>query len=42
MTNDVPIFAQRLGERGFNLVLTGRDPDRLEEVRRPRIRPFRG
>src|SRR5215469_18349708 len=28
------IFAQRLGERGFNLVLTGRDTDRLEEVRR--------
>jgi len=28
------IFAQRLGERGFNLVLTGRDRDRLEEVRR--------
>ena len=28
------IFAQRLAERGFNLVLTGRDPDRLEEVRR--------
>jgi short-subunit dehydrogenase len=27
------IFAQRLGERGFDLVLTGRDPDRLEEVR---------
>jgi hypothetical protein len=28
------IFAQRLGERGFNLVLTGRDRNRLEEVRR--------
>jgi short-subunit dehydrogenase len=28
------IFAQRLGERGFNLVLTGRDRDRLEEGRR--------
>jgi short-subunit dehydrogenase len=27
------IFAQRLGERGFNLVLTGRDRNRLEEVR---------
>jgi short-subunit dehydrogenase len=27
------IFAQRLGERGFDLVLAGRDPDRLEEVR---------
>jgi hypothetical protein len=27
------IFAQRLGERGFSLVLTGRDPGRLEEVR---------
>jgi short-subunit dehydrogenase len=27
------IFAQRLGERGFNLVLAGRDRDRLEEVR---------
>jgi short-subunit dehydrogenase len=28
------IFAQRLGERGFSLVLAGRDPGRLEEVRR--------
>jgi short-subunit dehydrogenase len=28
------IFAERLAERGFSLVLTGRDPDRLEEVRR--------
>jgi short-subunit dehydrogenase len=28
------IFAQRLGERGFSLVLTGRDRNRLEEVRR--------
>lgn len=28
------IFAQRLGERGFNLVLSGRDRNRLEEVRR--------
>jgi hypothetical protein len=28
------IFAQRLGERGFDLVLTGRNPDRLAEVRR--------
>src|SRR5260370_26673964 len=28
------IFAQRLGERGFNLVVTGRDRHRLEEVRR--------
>jgi short-subunit dehydrogenase len=27
------IFAQRLGERGFNLLLTGRHPDRLEHVR---------
>lgn len=27
------IFAQRLGERGFNLLLTGRHPDRLEQVR---------
>jgi short-subunit dehydrogenase len=27
------IFAQRLGERGFDLVLTGRDAARLEEVR---------
>jgi uncharacterized protein len=27
------LFAQRLGERGFNLVLTGRDRTRLEEVR---------
>jgi short-subunit dehydrogenase len=27
------IFAQRLGERGFNLLLTGRRPDRLEQVR---------
>ena len=27
------LFAQRLGERGFNLVLTGRDRNRLEEVR---------
>jgi short-subunit dehydrogenase len=26
------LFAQRLGKRGFNLVLTGRHPDRLEEV----------
>jgi len=28
------IFAERLAERGFSLVLTGRDPDRLQEVRR--------
>jgi len=28
------IFAERLGERGLNLVLTGRDPNRLKEVRR--------
>jgi short-subunit dehydrogenase len=28
------IFAQRLSERGFNLALSGRDPDRLEETRR--------
>jgi uncharacterized protein len=28
------LFAQRLGERGYSLVLTGRDPDRLAEVRR--------
>jgi len=28
------IFAQRLSERGFSLVLTGRDLDRLEDVRR--------
>ena len=28
------LFAQRLGERGFSLVLTGRHPDRLEQVRR--------
>jgi short-subunit dehydrogenase len=28
------IFAQRLGERGFDLMLTGRNRDRLEEVRR--------
>jgi short-subunit dehydrogenase len=28
------IFAQRLGERGFSLVLAGRDLNRLEEVRR--------
>jgi short-subunit dehydrogenase len=28
------IFAQRLGERGFDLLLTGRNPGRLEEVRR--------
>lgn len=28
------IFAQRLGERGYSLVLTGRDRNRLEEVRR--------
>jgi uncharacterized protein len=28
------IFAERLAERGFSLVLAGRDPDRLEEVRR--------
>ena len=27
------LFAQRLGERGFNLVLTGRDRNRLEKVR---------
>jgi short-subunit dehydrogenase len=27
------VFAQRLGERGFSLVLTGRDHYRLEEVR---------
>ncbi|MGH3228701.1 MAG: SDR family NAD(P)-dependent oxidoreductase [Streptosporangiaceae bacterium] len=27
------IFAQRLGERGFDLILTGRDRNRLEEVR---------
>lgn len=27
------IFAQHLGERGFNLLLTGRHPDRLEQVR---------
>jgi uncharacterized protein len=27
------IFAQRLGERGFNLLLTGRHPDRLEQAR---------
>jgi short-subunit dehydrogenase len=27
------IFAQRLGERGFDLVLSGRDRNRLEEVR---------
>jgi short-subunit dehydrogenase len=27
------IFADRLGERGHNLVLADRDPDRLEEVR---------
>ena len=27
------IFAQRLGKRGFNLLLTGRHPDRLEQVR---------
>lgn len=27
------IFAQRLGERGFSLVLTGRDRNRLEQVR---------
>jgi short-subunit dehydrogenase len=27
------IFAQRLASRGYNLVLTGRDPNRLEEVR---------
>jgi len=27
------IFAQRLSQRGFSLMLTGRDPDRLEEVR---------
>jgi len=27
------IFAQRLGERGFNLLLTGRHPDRLGQVR---------
>jgi short-subunit dehydrogenase len=27
------LFAQRLGERGFNLVLTGRHRHRLEEVR---------
>jgi uncharacterized protein len=26
-------FAQRLGERGFNLLLTGQHPDRLEQVR---------
>jgi short-subunit dehydrogenase len=28
------IFAQRLSERGFNLALSGRDADRLEETRR--------
>jgi short-subunit dehydrogenase len=28
------IFARRLSERGFNLALSGRDPDRLEETRR--------
>ena len=28
------IFAERLTERGFSLVLAGRDPDRLEQVRR--------
>jgi uncharacterized protein len=28
------IFAQRLGEREYHVVLTGRDPGRLEEVRR--------
>jgi short-subunit dehydrogenase len=27
------IFAQRLSQRGFDLVLAGRDPSRLEEVR---------
>jgi short-subunit dehydrogenase len=28
------IFAQRIGERGYSLVLVGRDRNRLEEVRR--------
>ena len=28
------IFAQRLGDRGFHLLLTGRHPGRLDEVRR--------
>jgi short-subunit dehydrogenase len=36
------IFAQRLGGRGFNLVLTGRHPDRLEQVRRRVIAGARG
>ena len=28
------IFAQRLGDRGFHLLLTGRHPGRLDQVRR--------
>jgi uncharacterized protein len=36
------IFAQRLGERGYSLVLTGRDRNRLEEVRRGVMAGARG
>lgn len=36
------IFAQRLGERGYSLVLAGRDPKRLEEVRERVITGSRG